>query len=1330
MRLRKKHTSLGLLTTLRLEGGLFLPDQLEKAALGNASFQTLADYQLPAGLKLRDEYSRAFQIATALYKPFAEGFEREDTQAMSVTLTFVQRLLIDVLDYKQLQVLTDGITLHERTWKIALMAGNVPIIVAPHTQDLDKADERFAVIGSGARKKSPFQLAQEFLNASDDHLWAMVTNGKQLRLLRDADTLTRPSYVEFDLQDMLARLRYSEFEMAWRILHASRSRTAGDSVWELWRHEGQDQGTRVRDGLRQGVTSALLAFGEGFVKHPSNDALRTALDTGALTHEAYFNELLRLIYRLIFLFTVEERGLLHSKDTSKSALTARTVYAQGYAMARLRGLSLKRRAKTAHGDLWQGTKVVFRALANGEDQLALTALGGLFDSQQCPHLDSAQLSNAHLLTAMQALRWSNSSGSLAPVDYRNMDSEELGSVYESLLELVPQINLLEKSFTFIGLNSADNNQGNARKTSGSYYTPDSLVQELIQSALLPALDKKLADNSQQPVQALLSMSIIDPACGSGHFLLAAARKLAERLAVLRSIDGVVKPEDYRLALRDVIANCIYGVDRNPMAIELARTALWLEGYAEDAPLSFLDHHLQVGDALLGITDFSQLMKGIPKTAFKALSGDDKEICRTLTAANRTALRQFEQDQLKVRIGDKDLRDGAIAFDVDTHVDQLKKIEAMPERTTKQIAAKEVAYRDFLHSAKDSKLNHAANMLVGAFLLPKNDPNHLTSTPTSASLYLELFTQPDHSQHLVQRQTANAVCEQARVHHWPLAFPQVFAKGGFDCVLANPPWERIKLQEEEFFATRNLLVAEAKNKAERSQRIQWLSEGMLAKHLYPEVAHSAHECEAEQRLFAEFITARRTAEAASVFMHVDGDDAGRYALTGVGDVNTYALFAETISQIVSKTGRAGFIVPTGIATDDSTKLYFGHIATSGQLASLYDFENREAIFAGVHRSYKFCLITLGQAEEAEFAFFLSNTNQLGDARRKFRLTPSEFALINPNTRTCPVFRSNKDAELTKKIYRQVPVLIQEAKGLQAEINPWGISFMAMMHMSNDSHLFKDSPQADDLPLYEAKMIHQFDHRWASYASNSEGGVDSGDVPLCDKQNPHYSVTPRYWVAKQEVKTLLSNKNWDKGWLMGWRDITNATNERTVIASVIPRVGVGHKMPLYFARNVSSVEKLSGLLANFSSIVFDYISRQKMGGTSLTYHYLKQFPVLPPDLYTEADLTFIVPRVLELTYTAWDMQPWAQDLGYEGAPFAFDPDRRAQLRAELDAYYARLYQLTREELQYILDPASIMGDDYPSETFRGLKNKEMRNFGEYRTQRMVLEAWDKLASGELS
>lgn len=1325
------HAALSL-PSLRLEGALFLPDQLEKAALGQAARQSEADYHTPKGLKLKDDYSRAFQIACAQWKHFATLLDRTDTDPQQTTITLIQELLRDAFGYHDI-IAVDGIALAERHYPISFLAGPVPIVVAPHDLALDAPDERFSIAGSGSRKKSAFQLAQEFLNTSEEHLWAIVSNGKQLRLLRDAATLTRPSFLEIDLQDMLSGQRFAEFAMVWRLLHASRAgapgEPVGDCIWEAWREAGKEEGTRVRDGLREGVTQALLVLGSGFLQHSANDALRQQLQQGELSKNIYFQQLLRLIYRLIFLFTVEERGLLHPADDNPNAQQARRAYAEGYAMARLRDRALRRRARNRFDDLWQAARIVFKGLGQGEAKLALPALGGLFAESQCPALDAACLSNADLLTAIKHLRWDNASGSLAPVDYRNMGPEELGSVYESLLELEPEVELPARQFGFTGFigegSTTDSVRGNARKTSGSYYTPDSLVQQLIQSALDPVIEQHLADNPARPTEALLNIKVIDPACGSGHFLLAAARRLAEQLAQLRSPEGAVKPADYRHALREVISHCIFGVDRNPMALELCRTALWLEGFEEGRPLSFLDHHLQCGDALLGLVDLKMLETGIANAAFKPLSGDDKDTCKQLAQFNKAALKDLAKKRTANAFGQTDELDVA-----NSGLAALRALEALPEDTSEDIAARASAYAAFQQHAAGNRLAHAADLLLGAFVLPKTEAT-AAQIPTSQTLYLELFSEQHNAQHRQQREAARSACRDARVLHWPLAFPQVFAQGGFDCVLGNPPWERIKLQEEEFFASRSPLVAAAKNKAERSQRIDWLAQGQLAAQLFPQQSHSAQASVAEQRLYQEFLSARRTAEAASVFAHVKGADGGRYPLTGVGDVNTYALFAETISQLVTVQGRAGFIVPTGIATDDSTKAYFGALATGGRLSSLYDFENREAIFPGVHRSYKFCLLTLGTSAEAEFAFFLTQATQLVDPRRRFTLSAEDFIRINPNTLTCPVFRARRDAELTRQIYQRVPVLIREARGDQPDQNPWGISFMRMFDMSNDSHLFQDSGGKGLLPLYEAKMIHQFDHRWATYEANAKGQAGKGevasrDVSAAEKADPHFSATPRYWVNQTEVQQRLAEKGWAFDWLMGWRRNARSNDERTTIADVIPLTAVGDSIFLFCSDR--SAKKQACLIANLNSLTFDFVARQKVGGVNYSFYFIRQLPVLTPDIYSETDLAFIVPRILELTYTAHDMQPWALDLGYGGEPFAFDPERRAVLRAELDAWYARAYGLSRDQLRYILDPADIEGHDYPSETFRVLQKNDLKNFGEYRTQRLVLEAWDRLAPEE--
>lgn len=1344
------------LPALRLEGGLFLPDILEKAALGHGRLQAEADYGLPKGLRLRDEASRAFQIASAQWRTFAALLDRTDFNAQRASVQFVSELLRDALAYPAVAAVS-GVPVGDRVYPITHLAHPAPaaqaagakpvaIVVAPHNQGLDDADPRFAVQGSGTKRKTPFQLAQEFLNASPAHEWALVTNGRSLRLLRDAATLTRPSYLEVDLQDLLAGQRFVEFGSAWRLLHASRAGlldlVAEDGqkgpppvAWATWQQAGQEEGTRVREGLRRGVTEALITLGEGFVQNPANDALRQQLQTGGLKREDYFAQLLRLVYRFIFLFTVEERGLVpaaaQANDdaaTAQARHAAAQLYAEGYAMARLRDLALRRRAHNRHNDLWQAVRIVFRGLCKGQPRLGLPALGGLFADTQCPDLDDTALSNAALLAAVKSLRWTaTAGGALAPIDYRNMDTEELGSVYESLLELVPEVDVHARSFGFVGITSVGSTAGNERKTSGSYYTPDSLVQELIRSALDHVIEERVAKNPGQPVEALLSLRVVDPACGSGHFLLAAARRIAERVAALRSADGAVTPQAYRHAMREVVARCIFGVDRNPMAIELARTALWIEGFEEGRPLGFLDHHLQVGDALLGLTDLKALEHGIAKDAFKVLSGDDKAVCKELTKANSSAQKDLEKKRVAKAFGQLD-----VVHQADSGLAALQAIEAMPEGDTAQITAKARAYDTYLTQARTGRLAQAANQLLGAYLLPKTEAT-ADSIPTTATLYLTLQGMPLKQAQQAVQTAANDACSKARVLHWPLAFPQVFAAGGFDCVLGNPPWERIKLQEEEFFATRHTAIAEAKNKAERSQRIQWLSEGMLAQHLFPgdTTHHTPAEIDAERRLYDEFITARRTAEAASLFAHVKGEDGGRYPLTGVGDVNTYALFAETINQVTNPAGRAGFIVPTGIATDDSTKAYFGHITQNKRLVSLYDLENREAVFPAVHRSYKFCLLTLGQADRAEFVCFASQVSQLADPLRRFTLTPDEFRLINPNTLTCPVFRSERDAELAKKLYRSNAVLKLKDESAGAN-SGWGVVLRRMFDKSTDSHLFALTAQVQGedsyLPLYEGGLGHQFNHRYAEFRQGRET-----ECSLAQLSDPAFVPCTEWSIKSTDFEEKcesmrLNDLSICKTAFLGFRRVARSTDERTVIACIIPWSPMTYGWILTLGIDA---KKMAALCGAYNSLVFDYLLRTALSQPSIPQGTFEQVALPPWPNFTAADLAFIIPRVLELTYTSHSLAPWAKELGLDGPPFPFDPERRARRRAELDAYFAHLYGLTKDELRYILDPESVMGAGYPSETFRVLKEREEREFnGHYRTAEWVLDSWDRLQAGTLT
>lgn len=1389
-----KRSTMHEFDTVTMEGAIFVTDYLEKALQGEASFQTDKDYRVPRGLRLTDEFGRSFEIARAIWHAYAA-----DAQDGSYE-NFAREFLRDALGYAEIAECAcperDG-----RTYPIHYYAApSMPLVIIPLELSLDAPDERFAILGTGARRKSGSQMLQEYLNAGAAE-WGIVISRSAVRLLHASRSLIRPAWLEFDIAEILSNQRYPDFCAFYRIMHASRA----PKIWQKWCEEGAEQGVRVRQGLRKGVTKALQIFGSGFLSGSAegNKVLRAELESGAFSKDAYFSELLRLIYRLIFLFTAEERGILHASPNGEQ-IEAKELYAKGYSCARLKDYALRRAGWNRHVDLWEGMKVVFKALAEGEPALDLPALGGLFAPDQCPHLDVCQLTNRSLLEAMLQLRWTMSEGKLFPVDYRNMGPEELGSVYESLLELIPSIDTNARTFSFIGLDQEGLTAGNARKTTGSYYTPEVLVHELIKTALDPVLQANLSKEPRDPVKAILQTTVCDPACGSGHFLLAAGRHIAEKLALVRSKDGSVTPEQYRHALREVVANCLYGVDYNPMAVELARTALWLEGYEPGKPLTFLEHHIRCGNSLVGVFDLEALEQGIPSAALNPLTGDDAEYARKLKKRNEIELKDLKQGQNELF--------GSVVERAEVALTHLHwRLEAIGTETLGDVDAKHRAFRTLMESKEYCATKAACDLWVSAFFAPKRDN---VPVPTTADIVLATRSGEASELSGSVLEFASSLSSKYRYFHWKLEFPEIFARGGFDCVLGNPPWERIKLQEEEFFASRNPNIANARNKAMRSKLIEALAAGS----------------QADRALYEEFHEARRFSEAVSLFVHCAEEEGGRYPLTGKGDVNMYALFAELFLNLHRiDHGRAGFIVESGIATDNSTKEYFAEIAAKGRLVSLFDFENKEGIFPAVDSRMKFALLTLGASPQAEFAFFLHDVKDMEDKRRRFVLYPFDFKLFNPNTLTSPIFRADKDAEITRRIYERVPVLWKEARNNKSEENPWRIQFSAMFHMANDSSLFATAPGPGLVPLYEAKLIHQFDHRFKTFdpALGKSSGDEEGTRETTDeeKANPHFTVRPRYWVDRREVIARLADapasviKAWlardaaalrsalqvpgierelarlaeapdvldavgraleqrSLRWLMGWRNICRSTDVATIVLTVFPAYGIGNSLPIFFFSRNTAANMASLFLANQISLVANYIARNKIGGTNFNFFYMKQLPTLPPESYAPEDSAFIAPRVFELTWTAYDIAGWAEDLwnsmsvnerafvlgahrtnklcasawqetyefinpdlmpapdesllcqNFDPAflpPFVYLPERRAFIRAELDAWYAKLYGLTRDDLRYILDPQDLMGPDYPSESFRVLKEKELSAYGEYRTRRLVLEAWDRLVEG---
>lgn len=1334
-----------------LQGNVISAEVLDQLLMAEAQGQKPADFGLGNGTTVDRAIGEAWTTVRAKWKQFQEKRGQWATYGFAEARRQWVKPLFQELGYELESADPEQLESTERPFPIALRAEGLngfPVHAIGPGRSLDERHKQ------GGRTQSAHALLQEYLNHGE-HVYGLVTNGLQLRLLRDSTRLGRLAYVEFDLERILEQEIYPDFQALYRLLHASRmprrAEATEESLIERYHQHGIESGSRIREKLRLEVKKAMEVLANGLLAN--NTAFAQAAVEGHVQATTYYQALLRVVYRMLFLIVIEERDLVHHAATGEDGLLARQrdIYRRFYSFQRLRKLAL--RASYVDGrrtDLWQGLLSTFRLFEGQGQALGIAPLGGDLFGQPLVvdghDLHALKLDNHRLLQILSGLTLTRSEqGALVPVNYNDLDVEELGSIYEGLLELHPVLD------TATGIPLFRFTAGSERKLTGSYYTRHDLVAQLIRTALLPVLEERLKGKRtpEEQAAAILGITVLDPACGSGHFLLAAARKLSERLAQVRTGDENPAKHELIAAQREVIARCVYGVDKNPAAIELCRLALWLEAHETGKPLTFLEHRIRCGDALVGVDRLERLREGIPDGAFLPVTGDDKPTADIHKKRN-TKFRNTRQYGLF----------GAqlqLEADQDRFATGYRAVEDLKGDDLEARKEKEARYAKFRSDRGWWKDKVACDLYTYAFFQPYPEglkENEVVDT----ELLLRQLNSAGSVQAAVEAR-AVALSERERFFHWPLEFPEVMARGGFDVVLANPPWELVELKETEYFAERDPEIGNAAGAARKAMITEL------------ETTNPA--------LFAEYRKDLHAVNATRKFIR----ESGRLKLTTGGRTNLYSVFAESIVKHLNGNGYGGMIVPTGIATDDGNKLFFGFLIEKNQLLSLYDFQNATSqgrFFPNVHPQYKFSLLTVsGSAVKSSprFGFFLQDILDLNDPRRIFELTREDFLRINPNTRTCPIFRTRQDAQLTAKIYGRVPVLINE----RLNQNPWKVSFkQGLFNMTSDSHLFRTAEQLRQqgfalqgsrfvkndvvwLPLYESKMIWHYDHRYGSY-ERAVGAGSSLPIPEMEElQDAGYVAVPRYWVEASEVHERNTST-----WHLGFRDITNAGNERTTIFTVIPRSGVGHVLPLVHGNQKNQIISLA------NSFVFDWISRNKVAGLHMTYSYLKQLAIVTINDRQRKYFNSIV----ELVYTSWDIKAFADDLwreadaelrqllraqweenrratgghgwvqpewktaypeidwafekgdeeGAEGGipfpPFKWDEERRALLRAELDAYYALLYGLERDELRYILDPKEVHGEDFPGETFRVLKDKEIKQYGEFRTRRLVLEAYDRL------
>lgn len=969
---------------------------------------------------------------------------------------------------------------------------------------------------------------------------------------------------------------------------------------------------------------------------------------------------------------------------------------------------------------------------------------------QPPYLKRLQVPDAILAPLIDQLSREYSPHSEQPlwINYRDLSVQQLGAIYEKLLEFRPHID--EQGKISISPNIF------ARKTSGSYYTPENLVKLIIDKTISPLIkeryekfeDKiveltqersrkadrlqKLYDLKLDPANNILNLKICDPAMGSGHFLVSLVDYLADQTleAIAKAESPATIPwldenqyylspvskrikeirtriiaqanqggwqvqenqlEDRQIIRRIILKRCVFGVDKNPMAVELAKLSLWLHTFTVGAPLSFLDHHLRCGDSLFGewVGEFFQ---------------EILKVGSLFTGNPVTQARASAESMTKIEM----ITDADIA--------EVKE-SAMYFATIQESTAELQNLLSFFHARRWMAAKNNQNKAETIKLLQE-----LWETYTDKIAKGTMITNKKQSAALLEN--ARRLISQERFFHWQVAFPGIWKdwenlvlQGGFDAVIGNPPWDRMKLQEVEWFAERKMDIAKQTRAADRKKMIQ-----QLAKQKHP--------------LWQDYELASQTAEAGMAIARTNG----QYPLLSGGDTNLYSLFVERAHQLIHPHGMVGLLVPSGIAADKTAADFFRSITTTGRLAGLYDFENKKNFFPDIHASFKFCAYIAGGRQrsfaEAECAFFLHDVETIHDSNRCFPLSAADFAKLNPNTGTAPIFRSKRDAEITTRFYDQFPILVDHRTTPAKQV--WPVKYFTMFHMTNDSQLFKTVAELEKmgcypieenrwkkaeeiyLPLYEGKMVQSYDHRAANVIINIQNLNRPAQPEIITEQqhkNSSYYATPQFWINQENVPKVIQTK-----WFLAFKSITAPTNARTMIASILPFSGVGNSMGLILSQDkITDTNFIPYLLGNLNSFITDFIFRQKIQGQNLNWFIIEQIPFVPLKKFqtkfgSKTAAEIIKQDILYLTYTAYDLQPFARDMGYEGNPFPWDEHERLLRRCRLDAIYSLLYNVSDEDMSYILH------------TFPIVKKEDEEKYGKFLTHDLIMAYRRALQAGD--
>ncbi len=1185
--------------------------------------------------------------------------------------------------------------------------------------------------------------------------WGILTNGGVWRLYDHRARPRASGYFEADLAKFLEpgneddlRVFHLLFRRDSFILQKGATTTFLEAVLE--------EGRRYEEQVAQDLSGVV--FERVFPRLVQTIADATDKSLAEVREAA-----LIFLYRLLFVLYAEDRGLLPVNDRRYDDYGVRK---------RVRD-DIARRMKdrdtfSAHAtSYYDHLMTLFRLIDKGDPSIGLPPYnGGLFASAAATLLEEARLSDATIAPVIYDLsHTSDSQEERHFVNYRDMSVQQLGSIYERLLEHEP-------------VRDADGKivirpNPYARKDSGSFFTPQELVDLIVERTLKPLAEERLKafeDKAVQlksqrrskaerktellkldPAEAVLNLKVLDPAMGSGHFLVTAVDFLSDYIAELieyvpavpewRDADYVsplvqrvatIRNEiwqrakesnwvmdksqltDQAIIRRMVLKRCIYGVDKNSLTVELAKVSLWLHSFTVGAPLSFLDHHLRCGNSLIGLR-VSEATEDLRKWASLLLSSAIAG-AEAATEGMQSIEEMSDADVAEVR------ESAALFHGVEKTTAELRSLLDILCGFRWLILGMKKKDRPDFEDPIVTTLGHTSD----AYKLLALGPKHMGDVPPDSgdaawSKFAELWYE------------ARSIADRERFLHWEVAFPGVWQhwqstcpEGGFDAVIGNPPWDLIEQPATEWFSLRGDKTEWPTRGAERTALIQ-------------------RRISAGDELAINYDAVRQQAATLRDFVR----STGNYPLLSSGRINLYSLFVERAMNLIKPDGFVGLLTPSGIYADEPAARFFEYISTSGRMGSLFDFENRRLgtdlppFFKDVDSRFKFCAIIFGgearRFDETKCAFFLHDTKEIHDENRCFPMAPEDFTRVNPNTGTAPVFRTRRDAEITRRTYEQNPVLVDRTE--DGERTLWPLQHIrGMFNLTTDFLLFRTATQLEVdgfypvdgnkwkrgdelyLPHYQGRMIHQFDHRWSSVHVNPHSTHNpyvNDDLTKEQHADPSFLPVPQYWAPALKVEEIVPES---RSWSVGYRDIARPTDARTMIASVMPWVGSDLAIRLIIPTEAGfNAYAASCLLANFNSFAFDFITRQKVQGTHLSWYIVEQLPVIAPADYdrlfgTKTARDLIRDHVLRLTYTAHDMAPFARDLGYNSPPFVWDEEERRHLRARLDALYFHLYGLTKEDAEYVLD------------TFPIVRREDEAAFGHYRTRDLILAYMNALSAGD--